>query len=246
MGDVPRLGRAEIEHRPGGLPSARAPARPVPCIDPARGLLPVGPSWSGRLFHKGRCLLKSLPVDTLRQLLRLDVETGRLFWLPRGVEWFRDGKQTAAASCASWNGKHAGKPAFCIQSHGYMTGHAMGMRTSAHRIVFALVSCRWPTDEIDHIDGDRSNNIPSNLREANRYENKRNVLGHSDGSSKFCGVSWSAERNKWVAQCMDDAGTQRNLGRFLNEADAARAYDTAAIRWHGEFARINFPQKGVA
>lgn len=188
--------------------------------------------------------LTSVPIETLHALLRLDVETGRLYWLKRGPEWF--GKSAPEYVVRAWNTRRAGTETFVsISVYGYRMGRIFNMHTAAHRVVFAMVHGRWPDDQIDHIDGNRSNNVPSNLREATRHQNKRNAGAHRNGSSRFCGVSWSAERAKWVAQCMDTTGTQRNLGRYRDEDAAARAYDAAAAEWHGELARLNFPQQGV-
>lgn len=44
----------------------------------------------------------------------------------------------------------------------------------------------------------------------------------------------------WQAQ-ISRGGKYEYLGAFQSEEDAARAYDTAAIRVHGEFACLNFP-----
>lgn len=59
-------------------------------------------------------------------------------------------------------------------------------------------------------------------------------------SSVFSGVCWDASRKKWSARIKPD-GKQIFLGRFKNEADAARAYDSAAVKFYGPTAKLNFP-----
>lgn len=60
------------------------------------------------------------------------------------------------------------------------------------------------------------------------------------GRSRFKGVSWDRARRKWRATIQVD-GRKAELGRYENEADAARAYDDAARIAHGDRARLNFP-----
>jgi hypothetical protein len=56
-----------------------------------------------------------------------------------------------------------------------------------------------------------------------------------------CG--FTTPSGKWCAKIRD--GKQRlHLGVFVLPEDAARAYDSAARRLHGEFACVNFPRVG--
>ena len=95
---------------------------------------------------------------------------------------------------------------------------------------------------VDHANGDGLDNRRSNLRLATRFENLRNQRKQKNRSSKFKGVTWHAARGKWRAQ-IDTKGLPRSeghLGYFMSEEAAAVAYDAAAIRIFGEFARLNF------
>jgi hypothetical protein len=58
-------------------------------------------------------------------------------------------------------------------------------------------------------------------------------------SSRFKGVTWDKRANKWLAQIVVK-GQGRSLGRYLDETDAARAYDRAAREAWGSYARCNF------
>lgn len=95
--------------------------------------------------------------------------------------------------------------------------------------------------EVDHINGNPLDNRRSNLRLATRAQNTRNRKKPIRGvTSQYKGVTWDKSRNKWLA-AIGFSGRRINLGRFVLEIDAALAYDRAAIRYFGEFARLNFP-----
>lgn len=59
-------------------------------------------------------------------------------------------------------------------------------------------------------------------------------------SSSFFGVSWNASKNKWQGN-LNVSGKRTYLGSFVNELDAAHAYDNAARIRCGECAKLNFP-----
>lgn len=92
--------------------------------------------------------------------------------------------------------------------------------------------------EIDHIDNDGLNNQRDNLRIATDNENQYNSYSRQ-GTSIYKGVSWHIKANKWISQIMIN-NKYHYLGLFENEIDAALAYDDAAKKYHGEFARLNF------
>lgn len=92
--------------------------------------------------------------------------------------------------------------------------------------------------DTDHINGNRLDCRRINLRICSRKENVRNQLPKAGFSSKYKGVSWSKAAKKWYASIKVD-GRGRNLGLFSNEMDAANAYDAAAKKAFGEFAKIN-------
>lgn len=91
---------------------------------------------------------------------------------------------------------------------------------------------------VDHVDGNGLNNQRSNLRLCSRPQNSRNRRKHKPTSSFYMGVSWCKKLNMWVAQISTN-NKKINLGRFLIEKEAAEAYNKAALKFHGEFARIN-------
>ncbi len=92
--------------------------------------------------------------------------------------------------------------------------------------------------EVDHIDGNGFNNCRANLRFASRTENMQNTSPISDKSSQYKGVYFSKERNTWNAYITVN-GKHLHLGIFATEYAAAQAYNEAATKHFGEFARPN-------
>ena len=93
--------------------------------------------------------------------------------------------------------------------------------------------------EIDHKDGNGLNNQRNNLRICIRPQNSMNRKKRKNCSSSFKGVHWHKQNKKWQARITID-NKRKSLGRFGNEIEAAKAYDTAAIRYFGLFSRLNF------
>ncbi|MFA5783698.1 MAG: HNH endonuclease [Phycisphaerae bacterium] len=93
---------------------------------------------------------------------------------------------------------------------------------------------------IDHIDGNGLNNCRSNLRIATPAQNSRNTCAKKNGQSKYKGVSPEKRRYCWRATLTIN-GKQMHIGQFASEIQAAKAYDKAAKKYHGNFARLNFP-----
>lgn len=95
--------------------------------------------------------------------------------------------------------------------------------------------------EIDHINGNGLDNRKKNLRKTTRKQNGRNLRPRTNGTSKFKGVCRDKSRRKWASHIKVN-GKSVFLGRFMKEKDAALAYNAAALKNFGKYARIN---KGV-
>lgn len=92
---------------------------------------------------------------------------------------------------------------------------------------------------VDHISGETLDNRRSNLRLCTPTENTRN----SRAIALYKGVN-RISRHRWMARIVVD-GTTHYLGLYVTPEDAARAYDAAARRMYGEFARLNFPESFI-
>jgi len=94
--------------------------------------------------------------------------------------------------------------------------------------------------EVDHKIHNTLDNRKANLRLCTSAENHHNREKRKAGSSGRKGVYWNKRARKWRAQ-IRYKGQCSHLGYYTYEDDAARAYDEAAKKYFGEFARLNFP-----
>jgi hypothetical protein len=91
---------------------------------------------------------------------------------------------------------------------------------------------------VDHINGDGLDNRKTNLRVCTHSQNLMNSVKHCKSSSRFKGVTFRKNRQHWNVRVRFQ-GKCIEVGSFDDEIEAARAYNAAAIKYHGEFARLN-------
>jgi len=165
--------------------------------------------------------------DQLKRLFRYEPATGKLFWLPRTPDMFRDGRQTAAHSCARWNARYADRQ---VPDHdngaGYMTVALSGRPVKVHRVALALHLGRDLVGEVDHINGDRADNTAANLREVTRTENMRNKRRYRNSTSGITGVHYRARDDRWVAH-LGRRGKAVHIGQFVTREEAVIARQIA-------------------
>ena len=93
--------------------------------------------------------------------------------------------------------------------------------------------------QIDHINGNRSDNRPENLRMVTHQQNQMAFINKRDGaSSKYRGVGWNKKKQKWRAR-ISKGGHEKHLGLFSDELDAAIAYNKAALSLGFEKEALN-------
>jgi len=173
-------------------------------------------------------------VETLRKLLRYEPETGNLFWRFRDVSFFK-----TEGECKRWHNRYGGKPAGGIRGGGYVDVKIFDRHLSAHRVAWAIHHNTWPTDQIDHINGERADNRIVNLRDATNQENNKNRKLPCNNTSGVMGVSWNKQKAKWVAHIRVD-GKTIHLGYFDTIEDAAAARAKAEIEhdFHENHGRV--------
>lgn len=126
----------------------------------------------------------------------------------------------------------AGDVAGYQRQDGYWVIGVNGYQYRAHRLAWLITQGAWPDVDIDHIDGNPSNNRIANLRQATRSENLQNQnKAHSGSTSGILGVHWSNQRKKWVAAITVN-GKVRSLGRWESKDLAHQAYLRAKAALH--------------
>lgn len=159
--------------------------------------------------------------------------------LTRGYSALVDMEDYARVSALKWQ-VHI-EPDGRLYATAHVPGSGQGGKSVLmHRFVKGVTD---PKIKIDHKDGEGLHNWRDNLRIANNRQNISNQKKHKDCKNQFKGVS-RLPNGTWRASITVQY-KKKYLGRFATEELAARAYDEAARRLHGEFAHCNF-QKEVA
>lgn len=170
-------------------------------------------------------MTNKIEVALLRQLLRYEPDTGKLFWLPRPLSMFH-----APHYGRIWNDRYATKEALTADNGvGYRIGSIFNRHYLAHRVAWAIVHGEWP-DVIDHINQNPSDNRLINLRSVTASENSRNARRQSRNTSGHSGVQLHGS-GKWYASISTDNGL-KYLGIFSRKCDAVSVRKAAEIE-HG-------------
>jgi len=119
------------------------------------------------------------------------------------------------------------------ESDGYVRASGR-IKTPIHRLIMKANK----GEIIDHIDGNKLNNMKENLRICTTSQNMMNRPAPISNTSGFKGVWWHKRANKWTAG-IELKGKQIHLGSFDFKKEAAKAYNNAAIKYFGEFANLN-------
>ena len=108
-----------------------------------------------------------------------------------------------------------------------------------HRLLMGVTKGQ----QIDHKNGNGLDNRRENLRVCFSKQNNMNRKT-AYGSSKYKGVDWKKDKNKWRATISENR-KQLHLGYFSSEKEAAQAYDKAAKKLFGDFAKLNLEENYV-
>lgn len=119
------------------------------------------------------------------------------------------------------------------RSDGYLEVSLAGRTYKNHRLVFLYMTGVWPEGEVDHINGDRTDNRWDNLRVIDKASNMRNRGLNHNNKSGASGVTWFQQTSQWRAR-ININGVRFSLGLFdtIGEASAARRGAESLLGYH--------------
>lgn len=159
----------------------------------------------------------SLPHETLILLLDYNPATGVFTW-----------KNKISTKVV------VGEPAGFFDN-GYWRVSLYGVQYMMHRLAWFYVTGKWPEEELDHINMDRSDNRFCNLREATKSENMQNRPKQKNNTTGFKGVSRHHDGKRFTAQIHRNR-KKMHLGVF-NTAEEAHAAYAEASKVHHKYGR---------
>jgi len=162
-----------------------------------------------------------LPLPSQEELHRLfEYRKGNLYWKIEKTRRVKIGDKAGYAD-----------------SNGYLCLSINSVRYRMHRIIWAYhYGAILGNLQIDHIDGNKLNNIIENLRLATHSQNNsNNKRARRDSKSNILGVYWHKAANKWTSQ-INSNKKKIHLGLFANQEDAIAARKAAELQYFAEFA----------
>jgi hypothetical protein len=125
----------------------------------------------------------------------------------------------------SKGGQKVGSVAGCLdKAKGHLQICINMIQYQAHRLAWLYMTGNWPKQQIDHINGSRSDNRIENLRDVSNRDNQSNRHTHRNG--RLVGASWNKQNKKWKANIVINRH-KHFLGYFPTEQAAHEAYLTA-------------------
>ncbi len=158
--------------------------------------------------------MSHLTHERLKAVIHYDPETGAFTWInPSGKR------------------AKAGTPAGCW-SRGYLKIGIDGKEYGGNRLAWLYVYGEWPANEVDHINGNPSDNRIANLRDIDHRLNIQNQRRpHRVNTSGLLGVHWTVSKGKWKAS-MSHMNKSVHIGYFKTPEEASEAYVNAKRRLH--------------
>lgn len=163
-----------------------------------------------------------ITAERLRELLDYDPETGIFTWRVSSRNYRVGDKAGSQRKNGRW--------LICVE-------HEKRMRSVW---AFFWMTGQLPTQHIDHINRDPSDDRWANLRHCNRFENLHNMGLRKDNTSGYIGVH-KRTNGRYLAYTRTNEGKRIYLGHHPTAEEAARVRDAEAIKLYGEFAVLNFP-----
>jgi hypothetical protein len=173
-----------------------------------------------------------LTAELLRSVLHYDPHSGAFTWLetrsPKAI----------AGTCAGTVHVSQGGTYRRVQIR-------LGNKNyGAHRLAWLYAHGEWPPGDIDHKDGDATNNALGNLRLATKRQNQGNRGVSKNSHSGVKGVCPRPHKKRPWAAFIAKGKKSIYLGAFETVEAASDAYDAAARKLFGEFARARENDRG--
>tara|TARA_R110000822_G_scaffold281251_1_gene402945 strand:- start:3129 stop:3617 length:489 start_codon:yes stop_codon:yes gene_type:complete len=157
--------------------------------------------------------------ERLHELLDYDPDTGVFVW--------RERRGAVKSGTTAGRIHHSGYREISINNKKYLS----------HRLAWLYVYGAFPDDQIDHINGVKTDNRLVNLRESTNTQNAYNRGLMPNNSTGLKGVCFNKIRNRYQSQIVVNKKVIY-LGTFSSPEEAHAAYCKAAEKLHGEFARM--------
>jgi hypothetical protein len=173
--------------------------------------------------------MAELTVLHLYMVLNYFPETGVFQWKERTLV-LANMLGIDPVSLKMWNTRYADKIAGSINDKGYLVVRIAGHACKLHRAAWMMTHGVWPEHDIDHINGDKSDNRIKNLRAVSRAENMKNKPIYRQNSSGITGVGWHRVTGKWAAKIRVN-GKDIHLGVFETVELAEQTRKAAEIHY---------------
>lgn len=160
----------------------------------------------------GKCDNSAMDANIVRDLFDYDPVTGQLRWRHAGP------KRIVGASAGT------------VTPRGYVQIGAGGKTYLAHRLAWLHVHGEWPANQLDHIDGDKTNNRIANLRQCVDAENAQNRARHRNNTSGSTGT-YRDQSGMFCARIRSNRKLI-HLGTFGTQEEATSAYLAAKASLH--------------
>lgn len=162
-----------------------------------------------------------LSFERLKELFEYDPETGIMTWRVDYSQKHRKGSRVG------WKQK-------------YLRTQVDGRMYPVHRLAWFYMTGAWPEHLIDHINRDRMDNRWVNLRECTHAQNMKNIGKRKDKPDGYIGVTLAKKKGEGFRASIRADNKSKELGIYARSEAAAVVRDLAAIKYHGDFAVLNF------